>query len=287
MKGGLASVICGAAFADREKIAGTIIVTASTVEELMIGSGLQKVLDSRKVDAVMTCEPTGIHNIAVAGVGRTTVEMTVHGLVAHSSKPQLGDNAVYRAIEACQKIKNISRRSDSIFGNEVIELVEVKSKPSPGNGCVPDYCWVLWECRTLPGETEESFLKRFREAVKDIDDPNKIEFKIGEIELNSYTGERIKYNDFLHAWVTPPEDTFRKLAVQALHQINIDVNQVVFRACTNVNVSAGGMGIPSLIFGPGSLDLAHKPNEYIEIEELLLSSKAYQHMIELTGSYSL
>jgi len=285
MKGGLASVICSAAFMDREKIAGTIIVTASTVEELMIGAGLQKVLESRKVNAVMTCEPTGIHNIAYAGVGRTTVEMTVNGLTAHSSKPQLGDNAVYRAIEACEKIKNIPRRLDLIFGNEVIELVEIKSRPSPGNGFVPDYCWVLWECRTLPGETEESFIERFNDAIKDIDNPNKVEFKIGEIKIKSYTGEWIQYHDFLNAWVTPPESAFRKLAIQALQEVNIDVNQVVFRACTNVNVSAGSMGIPSLIYGPGDLDLAHKPNENIEIDELLYSSKVYQKMMELIEFY--
>ncbi len=45
------------------------------------------------------------------------------------------------------------------------------------------------------------------------------------------------------------------------------------------------MGIPSLIYGPGNLDLAHKPNEHLDIEELLLSAKAYGRMIELTGQY--
>ncbi len=45
------------------------------------------------------------------------------------------------------------------------------------------------------------------------------------------------------------------------------------------------MGIPSLIYGPGDLDLAHKPNEHLDIEELLLSTNAYGMMIELTGQY--
>ena len=41
------------------------------------------------------------------------------------------------------------------------------------------------------------------------------------------------------------------------------------------------MSIPSLIYGPGNLALAHKPNEHLDIEELLLSAKSYGRMIEL------
>jgi acetylornithine deacetylase/succinyl-diaminopimelate desuccinylase-like protein len=43
------------------------------------------------------------------------------------------------------------------------------------------------------------------------------------------------------------------------------------------------MGIPSLIYGPGNLDLAHKPNEHLDIEELLLSARVYGRIIELAG----
>ena len=285
MKGGLAACLCAAAFVDRANIAGTILVTATVAEELMIGRGLGKILEERKVDAVITCEPTGVNQLAVAGVGRTTVEMTVRGLVAHSSQPHLGDNAVYRAMDASERIRKMPRRKDPLFGTDVIELVEIKSKPSPGNGCVPDYCWVLWECRLFPGETRETFLNRFHTALEDFDGVEKVTLKIGRIAVDCYTGERLDYEDFLNAWATPPEEPFRKLVEQALMQTGIKFDPIVFRGCTNANISAGAMGIPSLIYGPGNLDLAHKPNEHLDIEELLLSAKAYGRMIELTGQY--
>lgn len=60
----------------------------------MIGRGLSKILEGREVDAVMTCEPSGVNQLVVAGVGRTTVEMTTDGMVAYSSQPHLGDNDV-------------------------------------------------------------------------------------------------------------------------------------------------------------------------------------------------
>lgn len=287
MKGGLAASLCAAAFVDRDKIAGTILVTGTVAEELLIGRGLGKILDERQVDAVMTCEPTSVNQLAVAGVGRTTVEMTIRGLVAHSSQPHLGDNAVYRAMDASERIRKMSRRKDPFFGMEVIELVEIKSKPSPGNGCVPEFCLVLWECRLFPGETQETFLNRFRTALMDFDGVGKVTFNIGRVAIDCYTGERLDYEDFLTAWVTPPEETFRILAEQALLQTGIKAEPIIFRGCTNVNISAGALGIPSLIYGPGNLDLAHKPNEHLDIGELLLSAKAYGRMIELTGQYGM
>ena len=47
MKGGLAASLCAAAFVDRANISGTILVTATVAEELMIGRGLEKILDKR------------------------------------------------------------------------------------------------------------------------------------------------------------------------------------------------------------------------------------------------
>lgn len=285
MKGGLAACLCAAAFADRDQIAGTILITGSVAEELLIGRGLGKILENRRVDAVMTCEPTGVNRLAVAGVGRTTIEISVRGTVAHSSQPHLGDNAIYRAMKVGERIHNLPRREDPLLGAEVIELVEIKSGPSPGNGSVPDYCWMLWECRLLPGETREGFLGRFGAALKDVYGVEKVALNIGRNAIDCYTGERLDYEDFLDSWAAPPEDTFRKFVEQSLVQAGIEANPIIFRGCTNANVSAGVMGIPSLIYGPGDLDLAHKPNEHLDIEELLLSAKAYGTMIERTGQF--
>jgi acetylornithine deacetylase/succinyl-diaminopimelate desuccinylase-like protein len=137
----------------------------------------------------------------------------------------------------------------------------------------------------LPGETQETFLTRFHSALKDVDGVEKVSLKIGRVAIDCYTGERLDYEDFLNAWVTPPEEPFRKLVEQALIQTGIEVDPIIFRGCTNANISAGAMGIPSLIYGPGNLDLAHKPNEHLDIGELLLSAKAYGKMIELTSHY--
>jgi len=282
MKGGLAAAVCAAGFIDRKAIAGTILVTGSVAEELLIGRGFGKVLENRQVDGVIECEPTHC-KLGIGGVGRTTVEMTNHGLAAHSQVPHLGDNAVYRAMDASGRIRDMPRRIDPLFGTEVIELVEVRSKPSPGNGCVPNNCWVLWECRLLPGETRASFMGRFQDALKDFDGVEKIDLKYGNIAVDCYTGERLEYEDFLSAWETPPESSLRRIVENALVEIGIGIDPIIKRGCTNCNVSAGILGIPSLVFGPGMVEVIHKPNEHVEIDALLNCAKVYAKIIELTG----
>ena len=34
-------------------------------------------------------------------------------------------------------------------------------------------------------------------------------------------------------------------------------------------------GVPSIVYGPGSLLVAHAPDEYIEIDELLVATKTF------------
>ena len=105
--------------------------------------------------------------------------------------------------------------------------MEIKSKPSPGNGYVPDYRWVLWECRLLPGGTQEILSNRFRKALNDFNGVEKVTLKIGRIAVDCFTGERLDYEDFLNAWATLPEEPFRKLVEQALIQTGIKVTPII------------------------------------------------------------
>lgn len=103
--------------------------------------------------------------------------------------------------------------------------------------------------RRAPGDLLESFPP----ALNHFDGVEKVTLKIGWTAVDCYTGERLDHEDFLNAWGTPPEEPFRKLVEQALIQTGIKIDPIIFRGCTNANISAGAMGIPSVIYGPGNL----------------------------------
>lgn len=271
MKGALATMICAPAYLKRSDFSGTILVSASVAEEILIGVAFSKILDRYSVDAVVIGEPTGL-KLGTAEKGRAGIEMISHGTIAHSSRPDLGDNAVYRMMEATGRIRTLPRRKDPFLGEEVIELVEISSLPSPGNGSIPGECRSFWECRLLQGESKESFLKRWKTALADME---KIDLKIAEYNLLAYTGVNMSMEDFLPGWVTEKNDTFTEQVKESIKECHRKVELYAAPYGCNALVSAGIQKIPTIIFGPGDISLAHKPNEFIEIDQLLKSAEIY------------
>ena len=58
-------------------------------------------------DIVVLGEPTNL-NLAVGHRGRAEIEITVYGKTSHTSMPELGDNAVFKALPLLQVLKNIN-----------------------------------------------------------------------------------------------------------------------------------------------------------------------------------
>jgi len=272
MKGALAAMICAPAYLDRRNLSGKIVVSASVAEELLIGTALDHILSRFPADAVVIGEPTGL-KLSIAEKGRASVEMICGGTIAHSSRPDLGDNAVYRMMEAVERVRSMSRRADHILGEEVIELVEISSSPSPGNGSIPDSCRSLWECRLLSGESKEEFLKRWEKALEGMD---KTEIAIASYEIPAYTGELIKMEDYLPGWTDGEVDgKFRETVAQSIGEQGRKVENYPVPYGCNALVSASKRKIPTVIIGPGDIALAHKPNENILIDELLCAASLY------------
>jgi putative selenium metabolism hydrolase len=285
MKGPIAAMVCAAAYLDRSAIAGTIIISASVAEEMIPGRALEKVLDEFPADAVIITEPTQLQ-MGFIEKGRCTVGMTVKGQIAHSSSPELGENAIYLAAKAIERIRDIPVRSHPLLGNEIRELVELRSEPSPGNGRVPDYCWGLWECRIIPGETEQVLLEKFVDSQKGTEWESKVSFQIETIDITCYTGEHLVGKDFMPAWEGDKKSGLYKQVEAAIEKSELPLKYwPVYYGC-NALSSCGILGIPTVIFGPGDVALAHRPNEFVEVEELLKAAEIFRLIMELNGDYT-
>jgi putative selenium metabolism hydrolase len=276
MKGALAGMICAPLYLDRSKIHGKVLVSASVAEEYLIGVAFKRILDKYPVDAVVIGEPTGLQ-LGVGEKGRAGIELITHGTTSHSSRPDLGDNAVYRMMEAVERIKSLPRREHPFLGTEVIELVEINSSPSPGHGAIPDECRTFWECRLLHGETRETFLSRWHDALQGID---KVELQIARYSLNSYTGLKMEMEDFHPGWLSVKDLPFTAIVEKSLRDCEKKVQLYGAPYGCNALASAGDRAIPTVILGPGNIALAHKPDECIEINELLEGARIFGTITE-------
>ncbi len=263
-KASLAGMVVGLGRMPRESFCGTVCVTGSLEEEVIEGAALAAVLDAVQPDGVIVGEPTDCR-LAIGHKGRCRMVFTFEGRSAHTSSPQAGENAIRKMTAAARRIEAIPLLSDSLLGSNVMEPIIVTSSPNPNASTVPDHCRLIYDRRLVRGETPESVLAAHRAALSDLSGWS---VAYEHLEIESYTGWAYRAPDFHAAWAVDPDSEWVRRAQAGLEQAGLP--PVVYTApyCTNAAVSAGERGIPSVVFGPSSIALAHIADEYIEVEEL-------------------
>jgi len=265
IKGGLAGIVIGLGRMPRQDIAGTLIVSASIGEEQIEGIALEQVVKSTQPDFALICEPSDCQ-LGVGQKGRTEFWIQASGRPAHTSRPELGDNAIYRALSIVGALRRLRPPDDSLLGPGVMELVEIVSEPFPGECTVPYGCRLRYDRRLASGETRQSVRDEIYSALKGLD---QWETGYQTANLVTYTGLRLEKEQFHAGWAMDPASAWLRKAEQGLRQAGIQPHRIAVPYCTNGSYSAGEAGLPTLIFGPSSIRLAHVVDEYIEVEELL------------------
>lgn len=270
-KGALAAMLCAAAGLPRAGLAGTLVVAATVCEENLTGAALGHVLDVWPADVVVTGEPTGLR-LGVAQKGRATFRVHAAGRSAHTSRPELGENAVYKMIEAIRRLRELPLGSDPQLGPGILELVELASEPLPNQTLVPAACHARFVARLMPGETAEGFLGRIRGGVAGL--PG-VTAALDRLQQRCYTGATLEADDFLPGWRCPPDDPWRQALQAALAAAGLPAEPFHAPCGTNASESAGRRGIPSFIFGPGALAQAHIADEWVAVDELYAAQAGY------------
>lgn len=272
-KGSLAAMLCAAGSANRP--CGDVVVAATVCEENLTGVALGHVLDRIHADVVVTGEPTGLR-LGVAQKGRATVRLYASGRSAHTSRPELGDNAAVKMIDAIGRLRGLPRAADPELGPSILELVELASEPLPNQALVPSGCRARFVARTLPGETPESFIGRLQSALSEL--PG-VTVSVETLRQRCYTGAELEAVDFLPPWRCPPDDPWRLRILTALAATGLPPETFAAPCGTNASESAGRRGIPSFILGPGTLAEAHIADEWVAVAELIAAQECYAAII--------
>ncbi|USZ73410.1 M20 family metallopeptidase [Natronosalvus halobius] len=94
-----------------------------------------------------------VTDVAVAHRGRRGSTITARGTAAHASEPDAGENAIYRAVDAVDAIRNLEPPTVEVAG-EPLEGHVTATEIDGGSGInvVPDSCTLTVDERTVPGE---------------------------------------------------------------------------------------------------------------------------------------
>jgi acetylornithine deacetylase len=208
-------------------------------------------------------EPTQMQ-IIIGHKGKHGVRATFRGKSCHSSLAPTGVNAVEYAAELITEVRRRATRlatedpHDAMY--DVAHTTVLTSIVQGGTALniVPDHCLVEFEARGLG--TNES--KLVTDAI--------IAWAKAEIEPAMQKTEPscgIDFEEILEypALETKPDHPLVTLAKQLAGR---DSHAKVSFG-TETGLFVGIAGIPTVVIGPGSIEQAHKPDEFVEFSELL------------------
>ena len=211
--------------------------------------------------ACIVGEPTMMRPV-IAHKGKRGYRCTVRGFAAHSAYAPSGVNAVEFAAEAVAYLKAMARRlrdqgpHDHGFDVPHTTVHAGVIRGGTALNIVPHECTFDFEFRHLPRDDPERLLREFREYVRQTLEP---EMRA----VSPATGFIIEPLSEIPMLDTDPEHEAVAL-VQELSGSH-DIGKVSYATEGSQFQRAG---VPAVVCGPGSIEQAHRPNEYVTLEQV-------------------
>jgi len=189
-------------------------------------------------------------------------EVEVFGHEAHSSLPHLGLSANMVAIELMHMLADLSRdlfqRADpqSPFIPPHATLTIGEMQGGTAANILARHCRFVFDLRTPPSESVDDILADFKAHVAALDAEMRAAFPDTGVKITQLSNAPP---------LRPQADSDAENFVRALTGDNAAAQVVSYAAEAGQFAAAG---FPTVICGPGSIEQAHQPNEYIAIDQM-------------------
>ncbi len=274
-KGGLAAAVHAGRLLREAGVPGgfTLYLAATVQEEDCEGLSWDWLIEEEglRPGAVVLTEPTDL-KIARGQLGHAMFEVTVRGRSAHAFCPEAGENAIYRAAALAGKIERLAPRlaSHPVFGRGRIAVTRIAGRGPSGNS-VPDLCRLLIDRRFCPGETEEGLIAEIRNLLPGED----CDITVPLYRRRSFTGLTRERKKFFPGWLLDESSPLLGAAGRALAGLGAPAAAGTWSFSTNGTSTMGRHGIPTIGFGPGREEMAHRPDERLPVGQLLAARDFY------------
>jgi acetylornithine deacetylase len=221
--------------------------------------------------AAVVGEPTSLAVVRLHK-GHMKLRVTCRGRAAHSSRPQLGRNAIEAAARAVGALAELRRRLSGerpahheFFPEAPYAVLNVGKIAGGGPvNVIPDRCALELGVRLLPGMDGEEMIERLRWTLAATGAEEGLELEL--------------------LGASPP------LLCPADSPVHLAACRLVAQQASlgaPFASDAGplqALGIESVLFGPGSIDEAHRPNESLPLAELERGGALLRRLVgELCG----
>lgn len=249
-----ASVVCMLftfiyAIRERLDLPVNLMLALSCEEERSGENGMRMLrrIVERDADFAIVGEPTGM-KAAIAEKGLLVVDAVCEGVSAHCAHAALGVNAIYKAVNAINALKDLEfGRISPSMGHTRLNVTQIDA--GTAHNVIPDSCSFVIDIRTTDSYTNEEVMELLAEAA-----PQCI----------------LKARNLLnHASATPQGHPLLKTA----EKLGVE---------TYVSPTTSDwmrLSIPAVKMGPGDSNRSHKADEFVYRDEIADGLKKYIEFI--------
>jgi len=220
-------------------------------------------------------EPTSMQ-VATKHKGKMSVFVRCIGREAHSALAPNALNAIHLASDLVGVLRGVQADIQEVSTHEVIDTSEVpyttvhvgNIKAVQALNIVPNLCTVNFEIRHTADDDPVLLLERIKTEAQRIIDKAREKAPEADMEFdvwNAYPG------------LNTPEDSPVVSFVKSLTGANT-TTYVAFG--TEGGLFSEKVGIPTVVCGPGSMEQGHKPDEFVEIDQLNQCEKMLGQLVD-------
>lgn len=275
MKGSLACMAVAGAAAASEGFEGRVVLTA-VVQEEVGGLGARYLAERHAADVTILGEPSDLQ-LMLGHRGRAELDVVLPGRIAHAAKPELGENALYRAAEYLERLRRLELPAGGPLGRSTATPTRLVSFPEDGANVVPGRAVITIDYRNLPSDPVDAIVQRLQAL-----DPEARVVVPDEDAASESGAVRMCYPRVNDGYLLDEDDPWvrvvRTSLERTLERHGRAVSPDVWWFATDAPMLAA-MGGPVIGFGPGEPELAHTTRESVPIENLAIATEAYRDLI--------
>jgi acetylornithine deacetylase/succinyl-diaminopimelate desuccinylase family protein len=231
--------------------------------------GVSKLCEHLKADAAIVAEPTELRPV-IASKGVLRWKVCTTGKAAHSSKPHLGVNAIVqmaRVIQAFEKgAAALEGNVHPLLGPATLNIGVIRGGVQVN--FVPDHCEIEVDRRLLPGEKATEVLAGYQTMLNRLHEDDRA--------MRVCMEPPMLLDEALE---TPSDAMVARTAAEVLRNMGLPGELVGVPYGSDAS-KLSRHGVPSIIFGPGSIDLAHAAVEYVECDHVIQAEEFYRGFLK-------
>ncbi len=253
----------------RERWSGTLMAVFVADEEVASRGARAFAAGKPHVDLCVIGEPTS-NAVVIAHKGSMRPVVRIKGVTAHSASPDKGINPLYKAAELLRMIaaehKALQSQSHPLLGSPSLTVTRMSA--GHADNVTPEFCEMLLDRRMVPQESEADVRRR----IEDLLARARAEHGV-EAEITAYlptTGG---------ATETRADQPIVRAALECSRRYGGN-NRAAYGlqgACDLVHFRS--IGAQGVVMGPGTLDVAHKPNECVPEDELIAACLIHRDLV--------